>query len=252
VTATVLLPHGVGAYVGALVGPVVSDKIHEVLADMAQRQLSEKEGQRVRAAVSVSEDIVRTNLAEGKNPRSDWFGNTWGDPLPDDATEIIEGVLMAAQHEHETRKVAILGRILGNLAFTPQIDRDYANILIRSASELTYRQFCILALLARGDSEELDLPVKLEVGDGSGPIVGLLTEMYDLYRRTMVQQRSHGEVQGFMALKAFDLQPKWLRTVRGPGGWLATLGDVDASIPSAEIERVAQTLRDARQTTADI
>lgn len=152
----------------------MSDKIHEVLADMAQRQLSEKEGQRVRAAVSVSEDIVRTNLAEGKNPRSDWFGNTWGDPLPDDATEIIEGVLMAAQHEHETRKVAILGRILGNLAFTPQIDRDYANILIRSASELTYRQFCILALLARGDSEELDLPVKLEVGDGSGPLGGAI------------------------------------------------------------------------------
>jgi hypothetical protein len=47
-------------------------------------------------------------------------------------------VLLAAQREHEERKLRFMGNLIANLAFHPEIDRGYANYLIRLAEKLSF------------------------------------------------------------------------------------------------------------------
>ncbi len=245
VTAAVVIP-GVGPYVGAIAGPAIASTLKKVAADVAQRQLSEKERLRVEEVSTVAHDTIQRNLAKGSQPRADWYRSTWpGEPLPDDAAEISEGVLIAAQREHEFRKVAILGRILGNLAFTPQIDRDYANALIRTASELSYRQFCLLVLFNKEIRERHGVGSNSSLGDGSGPLMGILAEVYNLYQKSMIQLvRKNDAKDGLIELiqSAASLAPARLSTMNGPGGWLIQLGELSEAIPVSHLEAVARLL----------
>ena len=225
-----------------IVNALVSRGLRKLAADMAQRQLSDRERQRVEEVIEVAQATIERNLEEGKRPRADWQKPPWpGEPSPD-AAEITEGVLVAAQRQHESRKVAILGRILGNLAFTPQVDRDYANALVRTAGELSYRQFCLLKLLTDAEITAHNLPSKILVADGTGPVVGLLTDMLDLHRRTMVQQRNQDDTEGVIVLTAFQIEPNRLRTVTGPGGWIFELGELATSIPEDDLRTIADLL----------
>ena len=54
---------------------------------------------------------------------------------------------MAAQSEHEEKKLKFMGRLFANLAFHRDIDRDHANTLVRVAKDLSYRQLCLLAAI---------------------------------------------------------------------------------------------------------
>lgn len=235
-----------GPLIGAVVGPVVTSKLREVFADVAHRQLSDKERQRVRDVVWAAGDTIQRNIAVGRQPRADWYGSDWPDePLPDDAAEISEGVLIAAQREHEDRKVAILGRILGNLAFSPKVDRAYANALIRIAQQLSYRQFCLLVLFDTTNGQTYDLAADLALDDGSGPLMGVLVEVYELYQRSMLEHvPKESQQSGVLELviSATSLSPARLRTLNGPGGWLLRLGELHATVPANDVQRVADLL----------
>jgi len=57
-------------------------------------------------------------------------------------------VIRKAQEEYEERKVRYQGILLGNLPFYQDVDRAQANLLVRLAFELSYRQLCLLALFS--------------------------------------------------------------------------------------------------------
>src|ERR1051326_659774 len=71
------------------------------------------------------------------------------------AEEIAEAVLVAAERDHEERKLRYYGNLLANLAFSDGIDRAEANLLTRLAQGLSYAQLCLLSIFWLPDQNSL-------------------------------------------------------------------------------------------------
>ena len=141
----------VGAVVGGVTGPIITWSLQKVGRDFAERWLSPKEEARVGAGLIYAYEKIKLNLDQGHKVREDNFF------LPDESgnnqsEEILEGVILKCKQEHEERKLRFISNIYANTAFMPQVSIAGANWLIQKAQELTYRQFCILSLIARIDS----------------------------------------------------------------------------------------------------
>jgi hypothetical protein len=116
---------------------------------------------RVIDAITVAKARIDERLAAGDVPRSDGFFDAW-EGTYSDADELLEGVLLAAQREYQERKVRCYGNLYANITFEPIIDSVTADAMLREASDLSYTQIQLLALIARKDV--LPLP---ETRDGS-------------------------------------------------------------------------------------
>jgi hypothetical protein len=135
-------------------------------------------------------------LDAGEHPRQDGFF----DDAPTDragATEVFEGVLLAAQREHQEKKLRFFGNLVANLAFRPEYDRAHANHLIKVAEDLSFQQLCILSLA--GSENGLRVAPEQEVHEGQRPTriekVGLMAEIYDLSQRQMLTTRAGDSVE---------------------------------------------------------
>jgi hypothetical protein len=137
--------------------------------------------------VRLARDKIEENLREGVPLRNDDFF------LRDEATrssadEIMEGTLLAAQREHEERKIPYYANLIANLSFEPAVDRYTANLLLRTAQELSYRQLCILALVEKKDQYVLPDTSEL-ANDATWEAWSAKNELDDLYyRRGLVGQ----------------------------------------------------------------
>lgn len=142
-----------GAMLGSIAGPVLL-RACRYGVDFARRYLGPREKVRVGAAFSFAVQRIEERRINGDAVRDDGF---FLSPIEGraDADEILEGVLLTAQREHEEKKVPFLGYLWANVAFEEQIDRSTANHAIRLAQELSYRQLCLLALVRRKDEFEL-------------------------------------------------------------------------------------------------
>ena len=74
------------------------------------------------------------------------------------------------------------------------------------------------------------------------PRIGLLQEIVDLHHRTMLQQRATEHPGTDILINTQALNPARQELV-GIGGWLSVLMDLPNTIPSAELESLAATLR---------
>jgi hypothetical protein len=105
--------------------------------------------------------------------------------------------MLAAQREHEEKKVPLLGNLMASIPFDEEIDRGQANLLLRLAEDVSYRQLCILALLGdRMIFAETDTPPRnvfipeLRKGAYSGKrpdfnTIAILQEAWDLQSRSL-------------------------------------------------------------------
>lgn len=137
-----------GNSVGNASAPLIELAFHRVSADFVQRQLSHREEGRI---VTVLDQVVKkieTNFSSGLSVRDDGF---FTDDKHDrsSADEIFEGVVLASQREYQEKKILFYGNLLANIAFHPEISRAQANLLIRLAEQLSYRQLCLLNLFAK-------------------------------------------------------------------------------------------------------
>ena len=112
-------PVGAGAAAGAFLTDWLYASGIEVLT-----ALSPREERRVGAVVLVAAAAIQEKIDSGRRPRDDGFF----DPQPPDnrssAEEIAEGALIAAQREHEEKKILHLGYLLANICvFTTRNQR---------------------------------------------------------------------------------------------------------------------------------
>lgn len=135
-----------GAIAGAVAGPIVEQTALRLASEFKHRQLGEREVQRIGGAMAVAVTRIDQRLKEGAELRRDGFFEAEGLERAA-ASEIGEGVLLAAQREHEEKKVPLLGNLLASLAFQPEVGRAQANLLLRLGRELSYQQLCVLTLL---------------------------------------------------------------------------------------------------------
>lgn len=127
-------------------GLVLGSAISAMRVDFNARHLSPIESGRVNRTLIIGANKFQNNLDSGQTPvgHNDKTSN-----------EIIEGILMAAQHENEDRKIRYMGNLLGNIGFHPSITSMQANLLIRSAQNLSYTQLVLLQVFSEDSYKPL-------------------------------------------------------------------------------------------------
>lgn len=176
-----------GTIGGALVGTALEKGFQFVGTEIKKRMLSPREEQRVGAVFTYANQKINRNLVAGRMLRTDSFFEVIGEERPTNE-EILEGVLLAAQKEYEEKKLKYLGNLYANLPFNKAVDSRMANMLIKIASELTYRQYVILYVVNMFQNPAYDAIVKKEPYESlSGfKTLTIATEVFDLYRRTLI------------------------------------------------------------------
>lgn len=141
-----------GVFLGAAAAPVLS-AVAEWTASVIWPRLSRRGAERAGAAFLCAEHKLQQLIEAGEEIRNDGFFD--GDVAESSGAEIIEAVLLAAQREHEERKLRFYGNLLAEIAVSSEVNRGFANWLIRMADELSYRQLCLLAIVHDHDQFEL-------------------------------------------------------------------------------------------------
>jgi len=147
-----------GAVAGAAAGPVVKRLFRKLGVEIKKRVLGDREEVRIGATYALALKSIHKRIEEGDIPRQDGFFEPTEGTRPV-AEEALEGILLAAQREHEERKLPYYSNLLSSLVFDGQVDRNAANVLLRIGQQLTYRQLCLISLFSR--REEFQLYVKL-------------------------------------------------------------------------------------------
>jgi hypothetical protein len=171
---------------GTIAGAAVAPVIQGLLGDLAQRALGAQAQARVGEAAIYAVAEIHATVESGGSLRDDgFFGSE-----PSSASEILEGVLLAARDSFEEKKVRYLGYLYATIACTDQISTYLANRLIVQAQRLTYRQLVLLAMI--GDpADRPQLPSDIEVpADGQLTLetIGYLHDLNELYQESMIGQ----------------------------------------------------------------
>jgi hypothetical protein len=99
-----------------------------------------------------------------------------------DAAALYETAI-SAQREHEEKKIPYLANLLATIAFDPHIDVGMANYMVRIASSLTYRQYCILNIAVNVTAwGGIHSPPYNNPENIATQVWTLLLEIYDLFR----------------------------------------------------------------------
>lgn len=137
-----------GVLIGVLAGSLLEEIIKNGMLDFAERHLSSRERCRVDTTLLYTINKIQELSNEGKVPREDWF-HLQDETGRSSANEIFEGVLLKAKSEPQEKKLKFLGYFLANVAFNYTISPELANLFLKIADELSYRQFCYLSLIDR-------------------------------------------------------------------------------------------------------
>jgi len=151
--------------------------------EVTKRWLGPREKIRIGETITSIAQKAKENIDKGKVYRKDWndSAGTDGRTIRD---EIIEGTLLIAQREYEERKIRFYGILTANLGFKPDIDRAHATFLLRRASQMSYRQLCLLAIFAQPEyatRNEDYLNVEMD-----GSLEALLLEIRELHGNDIV------------------------------------------------------------------
>ncbi len=186
--AGAVLAGPLGAAAGSVTGAAIAPLL-EHLGLQFSGVLGGRERARLEGVFEAAQEQIRRNLAARKVLRADGFLST-GASDHSDAEEIFEAVIRKTQTEHENRKVKYLGILLGNLPFDSRLDRSQANLLVRIAFELSYRQYCLLALFNR--PADFHVSFKYETEVPSTPILSFGT-IADLSPDEFTAYQAHQE-----------------------------------------------------------
>lgn len=202
----------VGGPPGAILGAGAGSAIGLALKEFAHRVLSRRERIRIGAAFQYASSAFQELLDADRTVRTDDFFTT--NDGRSTADEVTEGVLIAAQRQHEERKVEHLGYMLANLAFEPQIDRNLANWAIKTAEELTWAQYVILALIGAEDRASLpDIEIQNQPPNWNS--FGIHEQLADLghFRREMIY--GPPDKTGRLGLSKINLRLREQQLARG-------------------------------------
>ena len=183
-----------GAIAGAMYGPFLANTIYQVGNEISERHLSRREEERIGATIYLTVEKIQQNIDNGEQIRQDWFDERAGERAA--AEEIFEGTLLAAQREHEEKKLRYYGNLLANIAFHPEIDKAEANFLIRLAESISHRQMCLMAVFARKNEFALrrtDFDYGQErkvIGQKDTALMMLLQEIDDLISKGVLNSFS--------------------------------------------------------------
>jgi len=224
----------VGAILGGAGGPLLSQVFRQVGTEIAKRVLGKREGERIGATIAFAAEKTKERLNKGAQIRQDDF---FQHKIRERAAgeEVLEGVLLAAQREYQEKKLKFYGNLLANIAFHQDIDKAYANLLLRLGKNLSYRQLCILAVFANSDKLNLRQGDYRKDGDMEGIKIALFQEIFDLYNQGLLN------CSGEALLSMGDINPHKMRT-QGTGTILYRVMEL-FHVNSDDLNQVVELLR---------
>ena len=237
ISGTLSLFSAVDPFVGFLAGPagvIVSGTLKGIGKDIKERQLSPREDFRVGKVLAIAALEIHQRRENGENLRDDGFFDKKSTGRSD-AEEVAEAIMLKCQREPQEKKIPYIGYLLAGVALNSNISADMGQQLVKSAEELTYRQFCILKLAVMKDSFGL----RGEDYRGQGTIAielsQILYECLDLYHRAYIN------FGGEVAFGPTDVKPGSM-IVQGIGAYLYNLMKL-SSIPNEDIIPIAKVLK---------
>jgi hypothetical protein len=136
---------GANDFLQSLAGAGVAAETESVLASRLSRR------ERWNAVTVARRAIERAGqrCLDGEVPREDGF--LVG--APSSFQEAVDGALITAQRNYESRKLQYLGNLVASFALDTSIDSVTANWCIRMAESLSWTQYVLLALATEDRSE---------------------------------------------------------------------------------------------------
>jgi len=223
-----------------LIATVGGGVLAPLATEMADRLLSRKEKTRTSEVIIMAAILLKEAKESGREIRDDAL---FRDALPQSAEgeELLEGILLVAQREHQEKKLKFLAHLLKCIALDREIDIDLGNYLISLAERLSYRQFCILELIERKDQ------YGLRTGDYEGHIFdnrtqALIGELMDLFSYGLVVMKDNpSDMDEAIAGDAASIVPSELYL--GRLGILLSNALNLADIRRTDTDRVAEMLK---------
>jgi hypothetical protein len=137
-----------GAVAGAPAGIVAAYVLNRVGAEMQKRVLGPRQRVRIGAAFAFARAEISARILAGETPRDDGFFTSRPGRWQSPASELLEGVLIAAADAYEERKVRHLGSFYASLAFDATVPPADAHHLLHLAERLSFRQLCCIEFFA--------------------------------------------------------------------------------------------------------
>lgn len=131
-----------------LSGATAGSLLSSIGGDVADRLLSPREEARIGGVLVAAAEQISYREADGQTVREDGFF----EGSRSDGDEFVEGVLLAARDSFEERKVPHLGHLIATVAFAPELDPAAAHEALRTAEALSWREYCLLSILAQPDA----------------------------------------------------------------------------------------------------
>jgi hypothetical protein len=221
-----------GAGVGAAVGTLASHGLRAAGLEIWERQMSKRERVRVATVVAMAGNEMQKRLTAGAKLREDDFFEAQP-PYRSHAVEVTESLLLKAQREPEERKLPYIANLIAFIAFDSTIDVAIAHQLLRFASELSYHQYCILALAMHASSFNLFEEHAGSIGREklSGAQTSFLSDCWDLRVKGLLWTGTD------LDLHLYEIRPGYL-SLQPLGSTLAKALGLE-SIPSQEITPLA-------------
>jgi hypothetical protein len=225
------------AVLGGAAGPLLSRTFLHLAKEIKHRLLGKREEERIGATIAFAAKKIRENIENGLQVRQDSFFQKQHNERAA-AEEILEGVLLAAQREHQEKKLLFYGNLVANIAFHPEIDRAQANLLIKLGERISYRQMCLLSFFMRVGTSNLRQEDYRSNGNVGTVRVALLQEIYDLYLQGMLN------ASGVALLGLADISPSKIK-VQGTGVTLYGLMELEElwKVGMQDIEKIIKLLR---------
>lgn len=134
-----------------LVGAAVGEVIGQAANDFATRMLSVRQERRVATVVELAAVRIGQRVRAGDSLRDDGLF----DAVNAEATEIVEGVMLAARDEHQEKKLPYLANLLTGIAFYSDVSVEAANLILRDAEQMSWLEMCVLSIVHRSDEYPL-------------------------------------------------------------------------------------------------
>ena len=202
---------------------------------MSARLLSPREEQRIGYVFAVAASKIADRIQSGESVRDDGFFGDIGQDARSDAIEVWESILTKGQREPEEAKLPYMANLLANIAFDSSIGPHMAHQIAKASEALTYRQLCLMRLVAAKEPFGLRDGDYRDQGTFHKELYEVLFEFHDLYTRAYVN------FGGPAAFGPTDVNPG-SATLQGIGSDIHNLMEL-WSIPDEDLLLVAGRLR---------
>lgn len=224
----------VGMTGGVLSGQIISNIIKKLGDEIFSRHLSPREKERIMDVLRTVRQKIDEKIERGEQIRNDdFFTDTKGRTS---AEEVLEGILLVAQREHEEKKNIYYSNFLTNIAFDNSLDKSEANFFIKLIERLTYLDLCLLKFAGAPNKD-----IMIRQGDyrdfqgSSTKLVNLLTQIYSLYNQSLIHF-------GGTALLGLSCVNPSRMTLQGVGAQLHNLMEL-SKIPVTDLVEIAEILK---------